>query len=67
MDGPRYGMKMQIKGFVSAVETAFYVNMRVYQHPAPSTNLTANPRPVSPSLFAMCRVWTTIQTRTRCL
>ena len=31
--GSRDGMDVQIKGPVSAVETAFHVNMRVYNHP----------------------------------
>lgn len=31
--GSRDGMHVQIKGSVSAVETAFHVNMGVYQHP----------------------------------
>jgi subtilase family serine protease len=31
--GSRDGMEVQVKGPVSAVETAFHVNMRTYQHP----------------------------------
>jgi subtilase family serine protease len=31
--GSRDGMDVQVKGPVSAVETAFHVNMRTYQHP----------------------------------
>jgi kumamolisin len=31
--GTRDGMEVQVKGPVSAIETAFHVNMRTYQHP----------------------------------
>ena len=31
--GSRDGMDVQVKGSVAAVETAFHVNMRTYQHP----------------------------------
>src|ERR1019366_6414655 len=34
--GTRDGMDVQIKGPVSAVETAFHVSMRTYQHPTES-------------------------------
>ena len=34
--GTRDGMEVQIKGPVSAVESAFHVNMRTYQHPSES-------------------------------
>jgi subtilase family serine protease len=31
--GSRDGMDVQVKGNVAAIETAFHVNMRIYQHP----------------------------------
>ena len=51
--GTRDGMDVQVKGTVSAVETAFHVTMRTYQHPTegrtfygpdnePTTNLSFN-------------------------
>jgi len=34
--GSRDGMDVQVKGSVSAIETAFHVNMRTFQHPTES-------------------------------
>jgi kumamolisin len=44
MGGTRDGMDVQIKGPVSAVETAFHVTMRTYQHPSESRTFYAPDR-----------------------
>ena len=53
--GSRDGMEVQVKGPVSAVETAFHVNMRTYQHPTRESHLLragsrAHRRPAVPAL-----------------
>jgi subtilase family serine protease len=42
--GTRDGMEVQMRGSVSAIETAFHVNMRSYQHPSESRNFYAPDR-----------------------
>ncbi len=48
--GTRDGMEVQIKGPVSAVQTAFHVTMRTYQHPTESRTFYAPDREPSANL-----------------
>jgi subtilase family serine protease len=55
--GTRDGMEVQIKGPVSAVESAFHVNMRTYNHPTESRTFYAPDREPTTSLpFALWHV-----------
>jgi len=55
--GTRDGMDVQIRGPVSAVESAFHVTMRTYQHPTESRIFFAPDRePTSDLPFALWRV-----------
>ncbi len=66
--GSRDGMNVAVRGPVSAVQAAFHVNIRTYQHPtenrtfyAPDSEPTVSCR----SICGMCRGWTTTPFRTR--
>jgi subtilase family serine protease len=48
--GSRDGMDVQIKGTVSAVESAFHVSMRTYQHPTEGRTFYAPDREPTPNL-----------------
>jgi len=48
--GTRDGMEVQVKGTVSAVESAFHVSMRTYQHPTESRTFYAPDREPTPNL-----------------
>jgi len=48
--GSRDGMEVQVKGSVAAVETAFHVNMRTYQHPTENRTFFAPDREPTPDL-----------------
>jgi kumamolisin len=48
--GSRDGMEVQVKGPVAAVETAFHVNMRTYQHPTENRTFYAPDREPTPNL-----------------
>jgi kumamolisin len=48
--GSRDGMEVQVKGPVSAIETAFHVNLRTYQHPTENRTFYAPDREPSTSL-----------------
>ena len=55
--GTRDGMEVQVKGPVSAVENAFHVNMRTYQHPTESRVFFGPDRePVTSLPFALWHV-----------
>ena len=55
--GTRDGMDVQIRGPVSAVESAFHLNMRTYQHPTESRIFYAPDRePVTSLPFALWHV-----------
>jgi subtilase family serine protease len=55
--GTRDGMDVQIKGPVSAVETAFHVTMRTYQHPTESRTFYAPDREPTTNLsFALWHI-----------
>ena len=55
--GSRDGMEIQVKGPVSAVESAFHVNMRTYQHPSESREFFGPDRePVTNLPFALWHV-----------
>jgi subtilase family serine protease len=49
-DGTRDGMEVQVKGPVSAVESAFHVSMRTYQHPTENRTFYAPDREPTPDL-----------------
>jgi subtilase family serine protease len=53
--GSRDGMEVQIKGNVSAVETAFHVQMRTYQHPTESRTFYAPDR--EPTVDLQFNLW----------
>jgi subtilase family serine protease len=55
--GTRDGMEVQIKGSVSAVESAFHLNMRTYRHPTENRVFYAPDRePVTSLPFALWHV-----------
>jgi hypothetical protein len=67
--GSRDGMEVQVKGPVSAIESAFHVNMLAYQHPtrtAHSTRRTASPPWTCPSSCGTSPGWTTTPSRIPC-
>jgi sugar lactone lactonase YvrE len=53
--GTRDGMEVQVKGPVSAIETAFHVNMRTYQHPTENRTFFAPDR--EPTANLPFRLW----------
>ena len=69
--GSRDGMDVQVKGPVSAIESAFHVNMRYYQHPTREPHLlraqTASPPWTCPSSSGTSRDSTTTPSRIRCM
>jgi len=67
--GSRDGMNVEVRGPVSAVETAFRIHMQNYQHPneaAPSTRQIPNQQPTFPSTSGTSPASTTSPSRTRC-
>jgi len=55
--GTRDGMDVQIKGTVAAVETAFHINMRTYQHPTENRIFFAPDRePITDLAFALWHI-----------
>ena len=55
--GTRDGMEVQVKGPVSAIETAFHVNLRTYQHPTESREFFGPDRePVTNLAFPLWHV-----------
>ncbi len=55
--GTRDGMDVQVRGPVSAIESAFHLNMRVYRHPTENRNFYAPDRePVTSLPFALWHV-----------
>ncbi len=53
--GSRDGMDVQVQGSVTAVESAFHVNMRTYQHP--TENRTFYSPDQEPTLLAGVKLW----------
>ena len=68
--GSRDGMEVQVKGPVSAVESAFHVHMRTYQHPTENRTFYAPDREPTTTLSfssGTSPAWTTTPFRIRCL
>jgi kumamolisin len=53
--GTRDGMDVQVRGSVSAIETAFHVNMRTYQHPTKNRTYYAPDR--EPTVDLPFQLW----------